>query len=633
MNMIERSTLWRGGAKQYGPTPVKYLVGIRIGYSAIANQLLELMRQLLSHPQVQVIALVTEAEYIQQTDWYHGEFTDLPLFVYSSADSELLSKFDFFFCPESNSELYFDLPQNVLKVGCPHGVDIPLAQTVNTYGGGYCFDYILSAIYQEKGPSNQFFSSFPVQWRNHNRPYVCEIPFGFPKLDAFIKQVQQSKHKKRAIIYHLSYLAIEQTWVYQLILPVLECLLTNYPDYDVVFRPHHLDRQSSWVQDAVEFGKRYPNFVYSESDSYIEEYARGALMLCHRSYKLHLFSLATAAPSVVCIPDNITTIPVKNVQFIECQFSNLTGVINAELIRTENSHETNALNLCEQAGIYYPGQAVNHLISQFDNMLADRPQPEWNYFPLNTAAVDARQEVLLNLLSIRPANMTFLAMMAQKPHWLLASLLAADSYSRSTSLQFYYFRIGLNIFQQLVSSKVLPVAMVKICNFWWLQRGKSMLKFIEGNLIANGETLTKPECWLQSYLHEQSSAVDVVAPALFELTSQSWLAVDGPVTIYGAGEISKQFIDNNVKSAAIEVEAIVDSNPSKWGTDIKGFTVVSAKELSSDVKQIVIGSHAFVPQIFHQLRSSVNRDIKIFAICPDRVLQALINQVLMNRSI
>ena len=49
--------------------PVKqtgqYYVGIRIGYSAIANQLLELMRQLLQHPQLQVVALATHAEYMQ----------------------------------------------------------------------------------------------------------------------------------------------------------------------------------------------------------------------------------------------------------------------------------------------------------------------------------------------------------------------------------------------------------------------------------------------------------------------------------------------------------------------------------------------------------------------------------------
>jgi hypothetical protein len=552
------------------------------------------------------------------------------LAIYEPSDAKLLIDFDVFICPESNRELYSDLPENVVKIGCPHGVDIPLSKTLDIYGGGYCFDYVLSAISQDEPEPGRFYDLFPAQWRSHSQPFVCEIPFGFPKLDGFIERVKQLKHAKRAIIYHLSYLPIEQPWVYEHIQSVLTSLLVTFPDYDIIFRPHHLDRGSVWIQNAVKLGARFNHFIYSEADSYIDDYARGALMVCHRAYDLHLFGLATGCPSVICIPDTEQAGSVNHEQFLICQMSQLEKVVESALVTTQEGKDVAIIEQCKTVGIYNPGKAVATLVSQFDYLIQNRRHPDWHYFPLNTEFVQHENlEITLNLLSVRPANMLFLALMAKSKNSVIASLFAADSYSRATGLHYYYYRIGLKFFHDFVFKGNLTSGLEEAASQWWQYRGKNMLSLVVKELANFNEQLSEAECALQAHFAdaEHDENVAEICPFLFELNALKWEPVSGPTVIYGGGQLSKLFVSRWSKHLGIEITAIVDSNPNTVGELIEGIPISSTTLLSSSDKPInvIIASQAYLGEIYKQIKPDLVSGSKCYAICLEPMLKMLVD--------
>jgi len=624
MNSIDLSTLvalW--GDKN---TDEVY-IGIRLPYGATANQLVDMLQQFSRYGKVRAVALVHADELSVNKEWYNNLTIDSSLIVFNATQYQLLNIFDIIFCPESNVSLYSEIPPSVIKIGLPHGVDIPLQQTVETYGGGFCFDYILSAVQQEVLPKDIFFDKFPAVLRNHSMPFVCEIPFGFPKLDTFIKRVQESRGEKRAIIYHLSYLAIEEPWIDQIIKPTLISLLTNFPQYDVIFRPFHLDRNSTLVNEAIAAGQEFDNFIYSDADSYVDEYARGNVMVCHRAYKLHLYGLATGGMSVICTPERVSSTTFNKDQFLECSLLKLPRVVAAQIDKNQSISLSDIVNRCKKAGIYNPNDSIRFLMNNLKSIIENKQQPNWRMFALSNAqSVDICRYTIINLLTLKPGNIFFIAFIEQYPKWKFARLLAADSYSRAYQLHFYLYRQCLQLFFEFVNDGELTLYEKKSANKWWKATGANTLSFIQKESISLNKELTKAECWLSREYGDTSVKNIADDAGLFCLSSNSWEALTGSVILYGAGEVAQNFLTKNLGSPLFNIEAIVDSNPKLNGTFLEGIPVYSLDNYDSKLSpnSIIICSHAFVGEIYHRIESTFQSRVKIFAICPDSALRDLI---------
>lgn len=609
-----------------GNTNKKHRVGFWMNYSAITNQQIDLMQQMSIYAGIETVALIPDAEFIVHKDWFVEQLHGLNRKTYKPDDQALLSGFDIVIFPESNHDVYGEFPDSIIKIGCPHGVDIPLDKTVNTYGGGFIFDYVLSSKQQTDYPLNYFVDKFPTPLRNHSRPYLCEIPFGMPKLDRFLHSVDQHHRRssRRAIIYHISYLDIESDWVPSLLLPTLSSLLQRFSDYDVVFRPYHLDRQHPQIIECIEYGQNFSNFIYSDADSYVEDYARGDVMVCHRAYQQHLFSLATGAYTVLCSPHGVA-INFEHVEisaFIRCTPDSLYESVLMALRSKHSASSERRMMLCREAGIYHPGTSVAYLMQQLPYLIENRRHPEWKYYPLDSdSPLTLRTTLSLNLISMRPANMFYVAMASRMPSYLPALLFAADSYSRVNGLNFYYYRHSLRFFYELLQSVKIDIGLMDIIHRWWVWKGYSCLDFMLAkasilNFPIDEEILRLQDDCKQFTEIDKPEQVEI----LFNVSTLKPVSSAKRLVLYGAGKIADDFI-STCSSSNFELLDIIDSDVNKHGLLFHGYEIKSVDMLNElqDEVNVLICSREFLLDIYMSLRKKFPAIKNIYAIMPDAI--------------
>lgn len=603
----------------------KVLIGIYIPEKSIKNQLIDLYERLLSINEADTFIVTTQ--HIQEK--LNIDFISKHK-VKHLDDSNLF--FDILIAPESNDQSVDKNLRSSLRIGLPHGLDIPLEKTIKTYGGGFEFDYILSAIEQIKKPKNAYYNDFPLQLRSHQHNSIVEIPFGQPKLDAFIDAVEANQGNKRAIIYHLSYLEIEHDWVASLIKPTLFSLLKSFPDHDIIFRPHHLDRKSTLLNDIVTEAREYVNFIYSIADSYIEDYSRGEVMVCHRAYSQHLFGYATGNMSIICKPDDLTeTLSINPVQFLDSSLKHLTSVIKKVIEKNQPFSRQKIIENCRSEGIHNPGESINYLVNHLENITQNRPPLEWTSYSLNTEKEPLIPFLCLNILSARTANMAFQALCAKFPNWPLGYLLAADSYSRAVSLHDYYYKICLNIFYKLITSDYnLDYDIQAAIDIWWQDKGESVLAYV---LKESAKTTTElPESirWLSSSFTPppKNSTNQPTKEKLFNIKKLTFSKPENPIIMYGSGVTCKQYLADAPEVIKSSILGISDSNPSKFNQDIEGIKISSFESLRKKglTQDVIITSHAYVDEIYHQLKEAP--ELNIYAIAPDDISFTLVSLTL-----
>lgn len=576
----------------------KYRIGIRLCFSAAANQVLDFLSQLQHVTEVQACALVTQAEYKQAQDWYAEHFIDLPLIVFSAREPALVN-FDCFICPESNHWLYNDLPSEIIRIGLPHGADIPLEKTVEIYGGGYCFDYVLAPVKRPPLDELRFVNHFHSLLRNHHSKFICEIPFGVPKLDALIRAVEAHRYKPRSIIYHLSLLSLEPEWVSQLLLPTLQTLLERFPSTRVVFRPHHLDRQHPLIFEAKSFGDRFENFFFSDDDSYITDYACGGVMICHREYQHHLFPMATGKPMLRVSPDGMSATGYGH--GLEVSWRDLVSKV-ADALNNQMDCGNNV------AQVYNPGRAVSCFVARLPAILSHQPMADCRYYPLETPLSDAAipltvLDIVLALLRGQIANLFFVALAERFPNWQLAQLMEVESFCRPTALAAYYLPIA----EQRLQGKVLSVLGDKsVFNTWWRYRHE---------LFSVSPAPVSPE------------SIDTLT--LFSLSQLKFVEPENGLVLYGSGVVAQRVIDAFGAQVGM-INAVVDSHPGRWGEILAGHLIVAPEDALADASQIVICSNSSVKEIMNQILHShyISDTVDILAVCPDAATAILLTGVI-----
>ncbi|BBT80984.1 hypothetical protein WP8S18E11_26500 [Aeromonas veronii] len=583
--------IYQGLAALFDSSPndnTGYRIGIRLCFSAAANQALEFLSQLQIFPEIQICALVTQAEYQQAPDWYIEHFIDLPLVIFAESDPALVD-FDCFICPESNHWIYSELPAGIIRIGLPHGADIPLEKTVEIYGGGYCFDYVLAPVKRPPLEDLRFVNRFHSSLRNHYAEFICEIPFGVPKFDAMLRAVEAHRDEPRCIIYHLSLLSLEPEWVSQLLLPTLQKLLELFPSTRVVFRPHHLDRQHPLILEATAFGDSFEHFYFSDSDSYISDYACGAVMICHREYQNHLFPMSTGKPMLRVSPDGMSATGYGH--GLEVGWRDLASKVADALNNPLHSS-------CNIAQVYNAGNAVSSFVARLPAILAHQPMADCRYYPLEAPLGDAGipltvLDIVLALLKGQIANLFFVALAERFPNWQLAQLMEVESFCRPTTLASYYLPIA----EQRLQKKVLSVSGDKsVFNVWWRYRH---------------ELFSVP-------LPDVVAAVPTDVLTFFSLSQLKFVEPENGLVLYGSGLVAQRVIDTLGAQVGM-INAIVDSHPGRWGETLAGHRIVAPEHALADAYQIVICSNSSVKEIMTQLLHSsyTSGTVDILTVCPD----------------
>lgn len=609
-------------------------LGFCISRNAAINHLVALFSSLKEYGQFSCVLLCNNSDFDENRAWYEKNFDCNDLKRYHSGDADL-DVYDFIFMTESNCDSYADFPASVTKIGLPHGIDIPLDQTVITYGGGYSFDYVLGAREEQGLDHDRYMDIFPPQVRSHKENTVVKIPFGAVKLDLFLDAVT-STNGDASIIYHISYISIEASWVEGLILPTLKSLLDSFPEYRVVFRPHHSDRQHPIVQQCCEMGKRYSNFLFSDADSYVDDYASARVMVCHRPYSLHLFGLATGRPVLLCHPDG-QLVEVVDPMFIPASQSEFIGKLKDVLDREEQRivGVEKRQELCRQAGIYHPGSSVKYLVKCLESITEQRSQPDWCIFPLDSGrTISLREFMTLQLLSQRPANMSWVAQWQKNVAAPVALLFAADSYARAQGLHLYYFQLALRYFYRLTQLAVLPDPVAKLADYWWHKRGVEVLKRVLQDSVLTATKVSDEVSWLSKHFsgfptHSGTPSIIGKYPSasghtLIDLGSRQVSHYCGAVRLYGAGNLADillgEMLKDNTAMSKLDIAAIYDSDTNKVGRVFHGFRVCAVDDLCLDTMPILIASQAFIPEIYTKLRIKLGEEVRLFAVSNDDVI-------------
>lgn len=605
-------------------------IGVKVGYSPINHHLQILIRRINQFGKISAFALTRQAEYDANKHWYQQEFSGNTLITYTQDESFLLERFDAVLLPESNFYLYEDYPKNLIKIGLPHGVDIPFQKTVMDYGGGAIFDYILSPKADSSRAAPEAFEDiYHKDIRNHSRNHVCQIPFGFPKLDDFIDETTQAEQSGMdSIVYHIAILSIEQEKSISIIAPTLKKLLDSFPDKRIIFRPYKYDQEHEVIQQCLRIGTGYPNFYLSTAESYAQDYATALAMVCHRPYKAHLFSLATGRPIFLCHPDE-NPISTSDPSVKPCPESGLIQALKSYIEKNETITLAQRLDTCRRLGFHNPGSSVEYLVENIDHIIQDKPHPDWTYYTLDSgnAFLEIEDYTAIQILSAKPANIALNGILSKYPSRREILLFLADSYSRKTVLLDYYAKLSLKCFYRLITAGAPSHTLKGMIEYWWSKKGHVLLQHVLDDQEAHArESIEHTDALEEGFISNLLLAVKDIRACeekeefqeygiLIDLSTFQPVIHDGDLALYGARRLAHQFLEHQATTSHIRM--ITDPDARIVGTQVGGMTVQHPAALRTCDTPILICSFAYLLESVLELKKTLGSNKKLYALCKD----------------
>ncbi|MGB3424328.1 MAG: hypothetical protein WBF84_12150 [Castellaniella sp.] len=627
MTLTELSERWKNNKKS---TNKETRIGIRIGRNPISHHLLILLEKLNQFKKIDGFALTKRSEYEKDSSWYRNELPGEVLVIYENHETGLLNDFDMVLLPESNFDAYSEYPKELIKIGLPHGVDIPLSKTIMDYGGGMIFDYILSPTRESPGNAVTSFQDLHHQkFRNHASDHVCQIPFGFPKLDEFLNAATRVPPVGlNSIAYHVALLSVEEEKSIRIIESTLKKLLENFPHHRIIFRPYKYDYQHAVIKRCIEIGRTFDNFHLSTAESYVQDYSTSVAMVCHRAYKAHLFSLATGRPIFLCHPDGSPTAS-QDPSVEACPENELVEKIKSYIDKKEIITPAQRIENCLRLGFHNPGSSVEYLVSNIHHILEHKPHKDWIYYRLDSAnkTLDSKTYVALQVIAAKPANMVLRSIASKYPSQHEMLLFLADSYSRKTVLLDYYSKLSLHCFNKLMATKDLSPTLLSTAGRWWTERGNSLLDHIYGNEnIDPRDSINAIDSLEEDFLSKLQLATRHFQKETESKFTEHWTLIDletrepivyhGELALYGARNLAGEFI--RLQEATSNIRMIADPAPRIIGTELGGLPIRHPDALQSCDTPILICSFTYLLESFLYLRKALGPDRKLYALCKDR---------------
>ncbi|MBJ2127599.1 hypothetical protein JC525_01470 [Alteromonas sp. IB21] len=590
--------------------------GFWVQRNAAMNHMFELFCSLKEYAQIEVLAIMDIEEAKTNPQWLiESNWLDVPFLLCREKDFQQLDGLDIVFIQESNFELSFNWPTNVKRIGCQHGIDVKLSKTLNEYGGCLEFDYILAAQPVTCVNKQAFSGYFPRALRQASSDALTIIPFGSIKFDKFYQVYRQCSKKNTAIIYHLSNLALEATWVVDQIASTVTFLLSHFPEHEIIFRPFPEDFSHPKIASIVLRFRDNPRFTFSQSPSYIGDYSRGVAMVCHRQYESHLYPLVTGNPMLVFKPDGGKSAKEKAI------FS--LGELKERLSAIIKGAKDEATTQYQNSVICNPGNSVGYLVDNLHYILKGIALPEWQEYTLDLIeSVDKCLEQYQR--SYQPFNKLALAALKKYPEKIDYAFIAADSLSRRTEKEFdvnpglalLYLRKALNV--------VLSIAELNDANSeklasWMTRQGTYILGMIE-QLCSCLETplLETEKALIQQFGKNATRTIPSQYAQKLSVRSchnGQQLCTSSNAILYGSGELARQFIVQQRVDGTYDIVGVVDSSPSRHGCKFEEYIISQPNELLQLDVPIIICSLAFAEEIYLslcQLGISTERMYKIF---------------------
>lgn len=207
--------------------------------------------------------------------------------------------------------LTFGLPQNAKKIYFVHDIhDSPIGNENRLLRLTLEFDYfflpsrpVVDRVKRQVSKARNMFGK-----NAEANKKICLITGGYIKFDRNLEYFAKHKRNEKTLIYAPT-VTKGQTLLEDIVsVPhygdqIIETILNNFPDYDLIFRPHPHTLYTSEVQSISNKYKTHPRFIFDDNASfYMGSYSMSALMITDMSGTAYTYALTTSRPVVFFLP-------------------------------------------------------------------------------------------------------------------------------------------------------------------------------------------------------------------------------------------------------------------------------------------------------------------------------------------
>ena len=610
-------------AKDFFSSQPQKTIATSYCFSSVCNQMTHIGERFELENQYQHIALIWQPLMVTKNIYSISDFDSFNfLFVPDFTFNHELSFISAIFLPETNHFLSWNLSDNTVKIGCPHGVDISLPDTLFKYGGALQFEFILQAK-PYKGDDITLPPYLPESLITHNSELIYLVPMGIPKLDKLHRLSSEVKSNKPCIGYHLSNWEIESEYVRKNVSNTVLSLTQNFPEFDILIRPFPGDIQRTELKKQLAPFVDHPRVKISLASSYVEDYANINILVTHRENTGHNFALGTGRPIITLLQNSKNQITQTDLGYQVNDLASLIKQLSYCIKSMEN--EQNRISAYANSVVFNLGHSLDYLVDNFDLIINRKSQKSWPRLALKHED-DINNNIEKSIKRCMKDRIPFihlaLAAVEKYPKIAQFNYFAAMSYSNSpepSEHQYYYLHwyMALKYFKRAITleSKQDKSLLIKL-HKWYFQ---FYARYLQGITAHFDEThleiyqlineLNKEE-YQKKHLHVLEKLEINLDDILVESSAFNVLKLiqaipnnNQAIYLYGAGEVAKDVIYYLEQLTNLQIISVFDKNSNQIKSQIMGHTVHQIEKNTHYKYPIIICSLAFGSEIEAELNN------------------------------
>lgn len=342
------------------------------------QQQIFMLEALRADPRYNVVTIISVGAYPVErfsvdSRWFDGPVLYLP-------DDKELQSFDWIdaiitldYCASRP----IPFPKRAKRILQPHGTDIKFQYSMEFYGAGLIFDYLLVPSFAPEILPDDFreryYNVFPKCLVDHTSNELRLIAFGSPKLDEFMRCAKD--RTKSDIVYNISYWGLESSFVHENLTKTIRRILSEFPDRRIVFRS--FPGQGDLVEDQIREFRGHPRFFVSVVDSYIEDYAGGAVLIYHRGSSAEVFALATGSPIIRFDGHESPGLGVTETELGYVARSEDQLIDTMHSVLAQPDRRRSQITAFRDSILPNAGRTIPYLLDCLEHIVRDQPLSDW----------------------------------------------------------------------------------------------------------------------------------------------------------------------------------------------------------------------------------------------------------------
>lgn len=623
-------------AKVFFDNENKKVLATSFCFSAVCNQMTYIAEKVESASRYQHIALIWQPLIVTKEIYNSSDFNNFNyLFIPDFTFSHELSFISAIFLPETNAFLSWGLPEETVRIGCPHGIDIPLKDTLYKYGGALQFEYIIQAKV-DNGNEDKVYRYIPELLIEHNAKTISLVPTGIPKLDKLYRLAREKNDRKVCIGYHLSNWEIESEHVRKNIAVTIAAMVQGFPEFDIIIRPFPGDIERPELKAQLEAFADIPRVNISLNSSYVDDYANIDVLVTHRVNTGHNFALATGRPIITFLENNQTQTVQTDLGY---QVNDLNSLIRQLTYCFKSAKmESERIENYANSLVFNIGHSLDYLMVNIETIINRKTKITWPKLVAKSKKC-INNNIEQSIESCIKDNIPFihlaLAAVDKYPQNALFNYFAAAAYSNPpepNEHQYYFLHwyLALKYFKNAITfCRCDDERVLKSLHKWYCQFYSTYLQGVAkyygdnhhevSTLINELQEVEFQHKYLQVLqdieinhqdMSTMSSAFDVA-----RLLDDIPTGVEA-IYLYGAGEIAREVIYCLEQLTSLKIIAVFDKKADKFKDNVMGHTIQHRQKKQRFEYPIIICSIAFSNEIEHELINLSEQRKKIIKLLP-----------------